>query len=194
MSWAAPVVPQRTVAVMAYGSLLYEPGPELAALIEERIPRRTPFPVEYGRASMKWGDGPVLVPHPDGGRVEGALLVLSRAVDLGTAVEALRVREGLVDPSGVVEVDAGDGDLMVIAASLPRNLPLPDMEPTALAERAARSVENGARNGVAYLRGALDAGVETPRSRAYARAVMDLAGVEDLEAAEKRLVAFRDRG
>ena len=194
MSWAAPVVPQRRVAVMAYGSLLYDPGPDLGPLVQERIPRRTPFPVEYGRVSAKWGGGPVLVPHPDGGRVEGALLVLTPACDLGRAVEALRVREGLAGPEGVVEVAAGDADLMVIAASLPRNLPLPDMTPPELARRAADSVVNGSLNGVAYLRGALEAGIETPRSRAYAREILELAGVDDLEEAERRLVAFRDRG
>lgn len=193
MSWTAPVVPQRRVAVMAYGSLLYDPGPELGPLIQERLPRRTPFPVEYGRVSAKWGGGPVLVPHGDGGRVEGALLVLTPACDLGKAVEALRVREGLPSPQGVVEVEAGDPELMVIAASLPRNLPLPDMTPAELGRRAAKSVAHGELNGVAYLRGALEAGVETPRSRAYAREVLELAGADDLEEAERRLVAFRDR-
>src|SRR5699024_10748578 len=60
-------VPHRPVAVLAYGSLLYRPGPELAAVTVARRPCRTPFPVEYGRASTRWGGGPVLAPHPDGG-------------------------------------------------------------------------------------------------------------------------------
>lgn len=180
-------VPQRPVAVLAYGSLLYRPGPELAAVIVGRRPCRTPFPVEYGRASGRWGGGPVLTPHPAGGPVDGQLLLLADAVDLGAAVDMLARREGLPDARGVVEVAGIDGRV-VITAALPRNLPAPDMEPGALARRALASVAAGPRNGVAYLRGAIEAGVDTPLTGAYAAAVLAAAGARDLMEAE-RLVA-----
>jgi hypothetical protein len=80
----------------------------------------------------------------------------------------------------------------VIAASLPRNLPARDMEPDALAARAITSVANGAMNGVAYLRAARACGIETPRSSAYAQAICERVGVDDLERAEARLLALRD--
>lgn len=184
-------VRQRPVAVLAYGSLLYRPGPELAAVIVDRIPCRTPFPVEYGRASPRWGGGPVLVPHPDGAPVDGALLVLAAGVELGAAVEMLAAREGLQGTRGVVSVAGVGGEHLVIAASLPRNLPLPDMAPEMLARRAIASVAAGPRNGVAYLRGAAEAGVRTPRTDAYAAAVLGAAGAGDLAEAE-RLVALPD--
>ena len=79
-------VPQRPLAVLAYGSLLHSPG-ALGPLITDVVPCRTPFPVEYGRASRRWNGGPVLVPHPRGGPVDGALLLLADGVELGTAVE-----------------------------------------------------------------------------------------------------------
>jgi cation transport regulator ChaC len=183
------VIRQRQVAIMAYGSLIAEPGPELRPLIVERVPRRTPFPVEFGRASRRWGGGPVLVPHPAGGPVDGVLLVLSPAVTLGQATEALREREGLPTADGVVQVEADDG-LLVLAASLPRNLPRPDLRPEALARRAAVSVSAGPRNGVAYLRAVMACGVRTPRTDAYARAVLSLADAGSLEDAEGRLVAL----
>jgi hypothetical protein len=183
------VIPQRQLAIMAYGSLISEPGPELRALIAERVPRRTPFPVEFGRASQRWGGGPVLVPHPAGAPVEGQLLVLRPGVALGRAVEALREREGLPSADGVVAVEVDD-DRLVLVASLPRNLPAPDLRPVALARRAVASVRSGPRNGVAYLRRVTASGVSTPRTPEYARHVLRLAGAETLEEAERRLIAL----
>lgn len=188
-----PVVPQRPLAVLAYGSLLHTPGPGLAALVTGRTPCRTPFPVEYGRASRRWGGGPVLVPHARGAPVAGALLLLADGVELGVAVDLLAEREGLTDPRGVLQVDM-PGDLLVIAASLPRNLPAPDMTPRALALRAVGSASTGPRNGVAYLRDAIAAGVVTPRTDAYAREVCAAAGAASLEEAERLLALARPQG
>jgi hypothetical protein len=187
------VVPQRPLAVLAYGSLLHTPGPGLAALVAGRRPCRTPFPVEYGRASQRWGGGPVLVPHHRGGPVDGALLLLADGVELGVAVDALAEREGLPDARGVLQVEM-PGDRLVIAASLPRNLPAPDMEPAALARRAVESAGSGPRNGVAYLRGAVGAGVRTPLTDAFAREVCALAGAATLEEAERLLALRRPPG
>jgi hypothetical protein len=153
-----------------------------------REPCRTPFPVEYGRASRRWGGGPVLVPHPRGGPVDGALLQLADGVELGAAVELLAKREGLEGTRGVVQVEL-PGDRLVLSASLPRNLLEPDMAPEALARRAVRSARAGPRNGVAYLRGAVEAGVVTPLTDAYAEAVLELVGAPSLAEAE-RLVAL----
>ena len=182
-------IPPRPIAILAYGSLLREPGSQLAPLIVGREPCVTPFPVEYGRASHRWNDGPVLVPHPDGGPVEGALLLLAAGLPLGAAVDLLAEREGLPSARGVVQVPM-PGERLVLAASLPRNLPRPDMLPAALARRAAASVPRGERNGVAYLRGAIECGITTPRTAEYAREILEIAGVGTLEEAEARLLAL----
>ncbi len=63
------------------------------------------------------------------------------------------------------------------------------MEPDALARRAVESARSGPRNGVAYLNGALRAGVRTPASEAYARGVLERVGAESLDEAE-RVLAF----
>jgi hypothetical protein len=183
----ASPVPQRRLAILAYGSLLYRLGP-LSSVVVGREPCRTPFPVEYGRTSRRWGGGPVLVPHPRGGPVDGALLQLADGVELGAAVELLAKREGLEGTRGVVQVEL-PGDRLVLSASLPRNLLEPDMAPEALARRAVRSARAGPRNGVAYLRGAVEAGVVTPLTDAYAEAVLELVGAPSLAEAE-RLVAL----
>ena len=184
----ASPVPQRRLAILAYGSLLYRLSPALDSAVVGSEPCRTPFPVEYGRASRGWGGGPVLVPHARGGRVDGALLLLADGVDLGTAVEMLAEREGLESSRGVLQVEM-PGERLVLSASLPRNLPLPDMAPAALARRAVESARSGPHNGVAYLRRAVDAGVRTPLTDEYARRVMELVGAGSLEEAE-RLVAL----
>jgi hypothetical protein len=88
----------------------------------------------------------------------------------------------------VVQVEL-PGDRLVLSASLPRNLLEPDMAPEALARRAVRSARAGPRNGVAYLRGAVEAGVVTPLTDAYAEAVLELVGAPSLAEAE-RLVAL----
>lgn len=183
-----PIV-SRPLAILAYGSLLHSPGPELAAVIVAHEPAETPFPVEYGRASARWNGGPVLVPHPSGGPVRGALLVLAPGIELGVAMELLAAREGLDGTRGIVEV-AVPGKRLVITASLPRNLPAPDMRPDALARRAVASVGAGPRNGVAYLAAAIGCGVRTPVTDAYVRAILRRTGAGSLEDAEERLVAL----
>jgi hypothetical protein len=185
---ASSPVPQRRLAILAYGSLLYRLGPGLASVVVGSEPCLTPFPVEYGRASRRWGGGPVLVPHARGGAVQGALLHLADGVDLGTAAELLADREGLDGSRGIVQVEM-PGERLVLSASLPRNLPEPDMAPEALARRAVDSARRSERNGVGYLRGAVDAGVVTPLTEAYAARVLELAGAASLAEAE-RLVAL----
>jgi hypothetical protein len=86
-------------------------------------------------------------------------------------------------------------DRLVLACSLPRNLPRPDMDPEALARRAIASVHaDGRRNGVRYLAGALAAGVVTPRSGAYRDAILAAAGAATLEEAERLLAFPRSEG
>jgi hypothetical protein len=184
-------VSQRPLAILAYGSLLRSPG-ALAPLITGVVPCRTPFPVEYGRASQRWNGGPVLVPHPDGAPVEGGLLLLARHLELGTATDLLAEREGLLSARGILQVEVPGQERLVLTCSLPRNLPAPDMTPAALARRAVASVHaDGRRNGVRYLAGALASGVVTPRSAAYRDAVLAAAGAATLEEAERLLACPR---
>jgi hypothetical protein len=190
---ASKRVPRRQVAILAYGSLIEDPGYELAPLVVDREERTTPFRVEFCRASRRWGEGPVLAPHPAGAYVAGELLVLHPGVGLGRAMELLRRREGMPPADAVVEVGAA-GRLVIIAAALPHNLPRPDMRPRALARRAATSVVRGPRNGVAYLRAVLATRVRTPLTQPYADELLSLSQASTLEEAERRLVALAAGG
>lgn len=187
---ASPVT-QRPLAILAYGSLLHTPG-ALGPLITGVVPCRTPFPVEYGRASQRWNGGPVLVPHAEGAPVDGGLLLLAAHVELGTATDLLSEREGLMSARGILQVEVPGQERLVLTCSLPRNLPAPDMTPAALARRAMASVHrDGRRNGVRYLAAALASGVVTPRSEAYRDAVLAAAGAPTLEEAERVLASPR---
>lgn len=53
---------QYPIGILAYGSLINNPGDELAPLIIERIPCMTPFNVEYARLSLTRDNAPTLIP------------------------------------------------------------------------------------------------------------------------------------
>ena len=52
-----------SVGILAYGSLIAEPGVEIGSLIVRRIDILTPFSVEYARFSATRGGRPTAVPH-----------------------------------------------------------------------------------------------------------------------------------
>ena len=170
------------IAIVAYGSLIHQPGEELAELIAAREPCTTHFPVEYGRCSPKWGGGPVLTIDPRGGPVEGMRLLLHGGTPLGRAIDVLARREGIPGAEGIVELPE-DGPVTALTCALPRNLDLDEMEPAVLAARALESVASGPANGVAYLRGAVASGVRTPRTDAYVAEVLAQSGAPDLATA-----------
>jgi hypothetical protein len=54
------------IGILAFGSLIGNPGDEIAALeiaAERRHGVLTPFPVEFARSSTKRGGAPTLVPY-----------------------------------------------------------------------------------------------------------------------------------
>jgi hypothetical protein len=180
---------QPQIAIVAYGSLIYEPGEALAELVQETEPYRTPFSVEYGRQSKKWGGGPVLTVDPRGEPVDGQRMILKPGLTLGEVIDVLAAREGIPSAHGIIEIES-PGALTELTCALPRNLEADDMAPAALAARAASSVSNGALNGVAYLRGAVGVGVRTARTDEYVAALLETSGGGDLFDAEARLLAF----
>ena len=159
MGLVARPVSQRPLAILAYGSLLHSPG-ALGPLITGVVPCRTPFPVEYGRASQRWNGGPVLVPHaggaPGGRRAAAARRAPGAGARRPTSSPSAR---GCSSARGILQVEVPGQERLVLTCSLPRNLPAPDMTPEALARRAVASVHaDGRLNGVRYLAAALRRG------------------------------------
>lgn len=83
------------LAILAYGSLIDDPGEELDDVITDTVTGvLTPFRVEYARSSRTRGGAPTLVPVTAGGAQVGAsLLVLQVDVDVAGARDMLWRRE-----------------------------------------------------------------------------------------------------
>jgi hypothetical protein len=192
--------------ILAYGSLLVDPGEEIAEVAVRRIPTRTPFPVEYARSSKARAGAPTLVPVKAGigAPVQAQILVIG--TDLSDQEVQNRLYRREVGPGA--ERDAIYDDMAqrrkrnavlievlhdvagiptVFYTSLKVNIPevvradvSAECKANLLAGRAIASVtaETYSRNrdGIRYLADALDHGVRTPLTEAYRVAVLRRTG------------------
>lgn len=82
------------IGILAYGSLIDNPGEELSPLIVERIECSTPFNIEFARLSSTRSNAPTLVPVTTGGqKVKAVLLVLKNDTPVDFAESMLWRRE-----------------------------------------------------------------------------------------------------
>src|SRR3989344_733053 len=83
------------IGILAYGSLIEEPGKEIEPIIVKRISGiETPFCIEFARSSKKRDGAPTVVPVDNGGaRVSATILVLKEDVSVETAQDLLWRRE-----------------------------------------------------------------------------------------------------
>ena len=71
-----PEMMTNSIGILAYGSLIHEPGCEIAPAIIRQIFCRTPFKVEYARKSNSRNGAPTLVPDNRGTKVTAQILVV----------------------------------------------------------------------------------------------------------------------
>lgn len=80
------------VGILAYGSLIFDPGKEIIeATVEVKCDVVTPFNVEFARSSKTRGGAPTLVPVEEGQPVAAKLFLLN--VDECEAANRLYRRE-----------------------------------------------------------------------------------------------------
>jgi cation transport regulator ChaC len=182
------------VGIFGYGSLLTEPGPDIGRHIIDRIPQRSPWPIEYARSSRGRGGGPTLVLHPSGGFVTGEILALDIKDDqLDSAREWLLVREGRPSQSRIKVMELG-GLRNVLYADLIANIPDSQLTADHLADLAITSVASAQdvkRNGIRYLADNVERRIVTPLTDAYIDAVLRKTEARDLREAEKILIGAR---
>lgn len=79
------------IGILAYGSLIDDPGVEIEPYIEARIQDiETPFSIEFARSSATRDGAPTVVPVEDGGApVKAQILVLNNQIDLKNAEDLL---------------------------------------------------------------------------------------------------------
>lgn len=185
------------VGILAYGSIVQEPGAELAAVIIRRIAVETPFAVEFARSSRIRDGAPTLVPVSEGGaQVPAAVLVLDDSVTVAEARAMLYRRETgrLTDgtagsrASWIVELAGFEGTRTCLYAALDANIrPLTGERLAELALCSAAAPAGAERrDGISYLQEQKRRGLVTPLMSGYEEAVLARTGAHDLAEAWAR--------
>lgn len=187
------------IGILAFGSLISDPGPELAPKIIMRIKTPTPFPVEYARYSGETrGGGPTLVPHEAGAPVCGEILVLEDAVTVAEARDMLWRRERRRTGCGDTYAEGTSANSVLVRhisdSPCVSNVLYTDFHPEGkierpnaeeLARRAIQSIKTaeGGKDGISYLMSNFAAGIETPLTPAYKAEILRQTKTESLKEA-----------
>ena len=193
------------VGILAYGSLIPDPGAEIGPATVRRISGvKTPFRVEFSRSSRVRDGAPTLAPVDRGGaRVAGVVLVLGGSVTETAAQDMLYRRErnrvssddryADVDPANpdsafLGRLDGFAGLDVVFHAALHANIEEPTPELLArLAIRSAAAPSGAAgRDGIRYLMDAKHSGIVTPLMPEYEKKILLQTGGRDLKEARDR--------
>ena len=207
---ASPVGHIRSaIGILAYGSLIADPGVEIHPLVVDRIETLTPFPVEYARFSATRGGAPTAVPHLRGRPVRAHVLVLAEAVPLAGARNLLWRRETRNEGSGKDYRESQNANAVVV-----RDLPgfcglahvlytdfnpegkITDPDPESLARATIESVgrAEAGKDGISYLIGLLEARVETALTARYVAEILSQTGAYDLACALRQLKTSKREG
>jgi hypothetical protein len=185
------------VGILAFGSMVDEPGAELAAVITRRIEAETPFRVEFARSSRSRDGAPTLVPVDDGGAyVPAAVLVLDDHTTAATGRAMLYRREtGRIYGTGggpvadwIAELEGWAGMCTCLYTALPANIrPLTAGKLAELAVQSAAAPAGAQRrDGISYLEQQKRRGLVTPLMPSYEQAVLARTGARDLNGAWRR--------
>lgn len=194
------------IGILAYGSLITDPGTEIQAATQETIQEvLTPFCVEYARKSHSRNDAPTLVPVPCefGGQVKGSVFILHEKFGKQDAVNMLYRREihqvGTNKPyntqsSGDLHIEFilnFKGVPLVIYAALKPNFQeiispylTPQQKAQLLADAAINSLSAktypNRTDGISYLNDNIHNAINTPLTRLYAEKILRRANTENL--------------
>jgi hypothetical protein len=189
------------LGILAYGSLIDDPGDKIAAATLNRRKMTTPFSIEFGRSSGTRGSAPTLVPVSSGGApVNAVLLVLKDSVSEDDAASMLwrretrktdstkrYIRPKQPGPNNVLVESVKIGGVTVLYTDFADSGKLKSPTAKQLAEFAVtsagdRSVPDG-RDGISYLISAKKAGIRTPLMPGYEQEILRITGAATLEEA-----------
>lgn len=189
-----PVWDEENVGILAYGSLLTDPGPDIVPHIIDHIPQETPWRVEYARRSDTRGGAATLVPHPKGAQVMGKVLVLDlKRPEEAKVREWLRIREGRTSQKNIKSTNLC-GLKTVLYADLPATVHDDEMTGENLADWAISSISVLLdRNGIKYLADNIEQGIQTPLTEAYCSAILAKTGAKNLREAAEIVVGLRTK-
>jgi hypothetical protein len=211
------------IGILAYGSLIADPGSEIKELTHHVIEDvETPFAVEYARSSNTRSGAPTLVPIENelGKPVKARIIVLTQETDLDTVRNILYRREmhkvgdtsvvyqlpKNITPNTVVidEIKGFANVETILYTRIGSNIPeitdgdLPDKKKAQkLAELAVGSVTNKTfsknLDGISYLSDATDSGITTKLTESYKQAILQITD-NSSSLAEARLWVARQNG
>jgi hypothetical protein len=193
------------IGILAFGSLLHDTGPEIAAIEVGRIAEiETPFAVEFARSSTGARAGaPTLVPVSTGGaRVRATVIVLKAGTDLSTAKDLLYRRETRKydpnvryrpDPSKKNQVfvetlhNVAALDIVLYTMIRPNITELTAEHLADLAIESARELrrDDTGMEGIVYLQNAIENGIHTPLTDEFQAAILRKTGADSLAAARE---------
>ncbi len=191
-----------TIGILAYGSLIEDPGKEIEPLINNRIIGvKTPFSIEFSRTSKSRGGAPTVVPVEMGGQsVKATILVLSDMVTQNQAEDLLWRRETrnessdrhyrktktqTLDTVVIKSIADFEGLKTVLYTSIGANISNPTAEE--LAKLAIESAECNdtpeGKDGISYLMSVKRQEIVTPLMEAYENEILSRLSVGTLEEA-----------
>ena len=192
----------KRIGILAYGSLIDNPGPELGPNTVAKIKDvYTPFMVEFARKSQSCNYAPTLVPVTEGGAsVKGVILILRDGISETEAKNMLWRREtNCFDTRKIYQPHANPGDNKVYAEPLEHfkginvvyytriAANIQPLTPAHLAKLAIQSVslkkKDQERDGISYLINAKANGIQTPLMPAYEQEILQRMNAKNLEEA-----------
>ncbi len=180
--------PKKKIGILAFGSLITDPGIELLPKIGMRIKTKTPFSVEYGRISLTRGGAPTLVPHESGIPVLAEILVLDDDVSIDEAKNMLWRRETRHEGTGrayarcasensvlVEEFHSDPCVETVLYTDFNPSGKIPNPDANGLAKKAIASAKlaPAGKDGITYLMEAKRSGIDTPLTAAYQTEILN---------------------
>ena len=189
-----------TIGILSFGTLLEDPGTELASAVHRIADVETPFKVEFARSAITRDGAPTLVPVTTGGAaVSASVLVLKDEFDEEAARDILFRREMWQVGRDSSYADAHSAwigalrDFHGVGVCLYTALEatIEPLTPKRLADLAIESASGDAgvhrRDGISYLEGQKRRGIETPLMPAYEAEVLSRTGAASLADAWARV-------
>jgi hypothetical protein len=196
------------IGIFGFGSLIADPGDELAAATIAKVQAETPFAIEYGHSSTHTRAGaPTLVPVKTGGaKAMATVFVLKDSISDQEAANILYRRETRQIGSGKVykqPANPGPNNVLVETCSNVAGVQkvlytdfadsgkLVNPSAKQLAELAIGSARStdvpDGMDGISYLMNAKKAGIITPLTADYEKEVLKQTGATSLWAALAKL-------
>lgn len=194
-----------TIGILAYGSLIEEPGPEIEAVLSQRIGSVvTPFAIEFARKSQSRGNAPTLVPVTTGGAQVPAQILVLRGNVTGEQGNDLIWRRETRQKAGngkryIAPKNPGPNNVVVKRLDAFHDVDVvlytrigANIEPLTAENLARLAVDSVAlappgKDGITYLMATLERGTMTPLSDAYVQEILRLAGTQTLAEALNKL-------